>query len=326
LTVGPSGAAPSRKHPFTMFLIRHHNVTDPAANLALEEYCLRNLNPGSEYLLFYINRPSVIIGRHQNPFQEYNQQLARQKEIALARRISGGGAVYHDTGNLNFSFITDFGTEKLDYFKTLIKPILNTLQHLGVPARLTEKNNIQVDGRKISGNSQHTDMRRMLSHGTLLFNSDLDMLQRVLDSNLAITESRAVSSIKSEVTNICGYLHRPMGMDAFQEELADNMSAVFGELKEYRLTASDWEAVDLLAQKKYKSWGWTYGRSPEFSVRHDLRSDSGKVEARLTVKNGIIKDTDLAGQSQGSSPARKISREWIGQRYDLTLNEYFTGN
>jgi lipoate-protein ligase A len=298
-------------------LIKNNNITDPAINLALEEYCLRNLDPGSEYLLFYINQPSIIIGRHQNPFQEFNQKLARQKEILLVRRISGGGAVYHDLGNLNFSFITDFTAEKLDYFKTLLKPILNTLQRLGVPAQLTEKNNILVDGKKVSGNSQHTNMRRMLSHGTLLFDADLAVLQRVLDANLAITNSRAVSSIQSPVTNISGHLHRSMGMDAFRTEMMNGISEVFGELIEYRLTAQDWEAVDLLAQKKYNSWDWTFGRSPEFTVRHKIRVDSGNVDARLIVKNGTIRDLEPADQSVESSSIHKVINPLIGQRYDI---------
>ena len=300
-----------------MFLIRHYDVTDPAVNLALEEYCLRNLDPGSEYLLFYINRPSIIIGRHQNPFQEFNQELARKKSILAVRRISGGGAVYHDPGNLNFSFITDFTEEKLDYFKTLIKPILNTLQHLGVPAKLTGKNNILVDGKKVSGNSQHTNMRRMLSHGTLLFDSDLDILQRVLSSNLAITNSRAVSSIKSKVTHISKHLRRPMGMDAFRAEMVGGMSEVFGELIEYRLTAEDWEAVDLLAQKKYKSWDWTYGRSPEFVVQHKISLDSGDVNAHLVVNNGIIQAVELADRLAESSFPNELINDLIGERFDI---------
>jgi len=300
-----------------MFLIRHTDVTDPAVNLALEEYCLRNLDPGSEYLLFYINRPSIIIGRHQNPFQEFNQELARQKGILTVRRISGGGAVYHDPGNLNFSFITDFTEEKLDYFKTLIQPILNTLQHLGVPAQLTEKNNILVDGKKVSGTSQHTNMRRMLSHGTLLFDTELGVLQRVLDSNLVTTTSRAVSSIKSKVTNISEHLHRPMGMDAFRTELVGGISEVFGELMEYRLTAEDWEAVDLLAQKKYNSWDWTYGRSPEFVVRHKISPDSGDVNAHIVVNNGVIKAIELADRLAESSSPNKLINELIGERFDL---------
>jgi len=300
-----------------MFLIRHNDVSDPAINLALEEYCLNTLAPGSEYLLFYTNRPSIIIGRHQNPFQEFNQDQARQKGIVALRRISGGGAVYHDLGNLNFSFITDFTEEKLDYFKTLIEPILNTLRHLGVPAQLTGKNNIQVDGKKVSGTSQHTNMRRMLSHGTLLFDSELGVLQRVLDSNLTITKSRAVSSIKSKVTNISRHLRRPMGMDDFRAEMADGISRVFGELIEYRLAAEDWEAVDLLAQKKYNSWDWTYGRSPEFVVQHKISLDTGDVKAHLLVNKGVIKAIELADRLAESSSPDKTINELIGERFDF---------
>jgi lipoate-protein ligase A len=300
-----------------MFLIRHNDDNDPAINLALEEYCLGNLDSGFDYLLFYINRPSIIIGRHQNPFQEFNQKLARQKDILPVRRISGGGAVYHDPGNLNFSFITDFTEEKLDYFKTLIKPILNTLKHLGVPAQLTEKNNILVDGKKVSGTSQHTNMRRMLSHGTLLFDTELDVLQRVLDSNLVITQSRAVSSIKSGVTNIFEHLRHPIGMDAFRAEMLGGISDALGNLVEYRLTAEDREAVHRLANEKYRSWDWTFGRSPEFAVHHKIRLDSGNMDANLIVKNGIIKAIELADQSRISSSVREIISEFIGKRYDL---------
>ncbi len=300
-----------------MFLISNIEDSDPALNLALEEYCLRNLNPGFEYLLFYINRPSVIIGRHQNPFQEFNQKLAHQKGICLVRRISGGGAVYHDPGNLNFSFITDFTEERLDYFKTLIKPILNTLQRLGVPARLTEKNNILVNGKKVSGNSQHTNMRRMLSHGTLLFDSKLEFLQRVLDSSLVITQSRAVSSIKAGVTNICEHLRYPMDMDAFRSEMMDGISGAFGRLRKFRLTDRDWEAVQHLVKNKYQSWDWNFGRSPEFTVHHKIRLDSGHVDANFVVKNGIIKTIELANQPVKLSSARKLINDFIGERYDL---------
>ena len=300
-----------------MFLIRHNDVSDPAINLAMEEVCLNNLDPGSEYLLFYINRPSIIIGRHQNPFQEFNQDLARQKGIVALRRISGGGAVYHDPGNLNFSFITDFTDEKLDYFKTLLQPILNTLQRLGVPAQLTGKNAIQVDGQKVSGTSQHTNMRRMLSHGTLLFDSELGVLQQVLDSNLVITRSRAVSSIKSKVTNISRYLRRPMDIHAFRAEMADGISNAFGELIEYRLTDDDWEAVDLLAQKKYSSWDWIYGRSPEFVVQHKISLDSGGVNAHLVVNKGVIKAVELADPLSESLSPDKLINKLIGARFDL---------
>ena len=309
-----------------MFFINNNALTDPAINLALEEHCFRNCDPAFEYLLFYINRPSIIIGRHQNPFQEFNQDLVRRQDILLVRRISGGGAVYHDPGNLNFSFITDFTGEKLNYFKTLLTPILDTLQLLGVPAQLTDKNTILVKGKKISGNSQHTNMRRMLSHGTLLFDSDLDILHRALNSNLVVTESRAVSSIKSKVTNISGHMRRPMGIDDFRAALMAGLSRIFGEISQYRLTAAEWESVDLLAKTKYKSWDWTFGRSPEFTVHHQIRLDSGIVAAHFIVKNGVTRDIELADKSADSSTARQVIKAFVGERYDVNVLQKYWSN
>ncbi len=283
-------------------------------NLALEEYCLRSLDPGRDYVLLYINQPSIIIGRHQNPLQEFDQRLARQKEILLVRRISGGGAVYHDLGNLNFSFITDFTETKLDYVKTLLTPILKTLQRLGVAAQLTEKNNIVVDAHKVSGNSQHTNMRRVLSHGTLLYDSELDVLRRLLQTNLVITKSRAVQSIRARVANISEYLRPRIGIEAFRTEIKKGISDAFGELIEYRLTARQREAVCRLANEKYKSWDWTFGRSPEFAVHHKFGLDSGDIDAQLIIKNGIIKDIQLADQSAEAPAVRKIVDEFIGQK------------
>jgi len=300
-----------------MFLIDNNETTDPALNLALEEYCLRNLDPGYAYVLFYINRPSVIIGRHQNPFQEYNHKLAQCSRIRLVRRISGGGAVYHDAGNLNFSFITDFTAQRLDYFKTLLTPIINTLRRLGVPVRLTEKNNMRVDGDKVSGNSQHTDMRRMLSHGTLLFDSDLNVLQRALDSHEVITQSRAVASIRSPVTNISQHLHHPMGMQAFRAAVADGVSDAFGPLDPYRLTAQDWAAIRRLVQKKYDSWDWTFGRSPAFAVEHEIGVASGKVDVRLFVNHGIIEGAEPVDRRAELSSLHHLFESIIGRRYDV---------
>lgn len=307
-----------------MFLIHNNELTDPAINLALEEHCFRNLDPACEYLLFYINRPSIIIGRHQNPFQEFNQALARRKNIQLVRRISGGGAVYHDPGNLNFSFITDFTEEKLDYFKTLLTPLLTTLQRLGVPAELTDKNTILVKGKKISGTSQHTNMRRLLSHGTLLFDSDLDVLQRALSSNLAITKSRAVSSIRGQVINISGQLGRSMGMVEFQAAMIDGISGFFGEIIEHRLATEEWETVERLAETKYTSWDWTFGRSPQFTVHHRIGLDSENVEVHFIIKNGIINDIRLADQFSKLPSLNQIRSEYIGERYDLWCNRDLT--
>ena len=298
-----------------MLLINNHGATDPTINLALEEYCYRSLDSRHDYVLFYINQPSIIIGNHQNPFQEVNFKFALKNKIRPVRRISGGGAVYHDPGNLNFSFITAFAGEMLDYFKTLLQPVLNTLKRLGVPAQLTEKNTILVDGKKISGNSQHTNMRRMLSHGTLLFNAELDMLNEMLDSKLQIIQSRAVTSIPSNVTNISDYLCRPMDMEAFLAELIAGISDSFGELEEYQLTAADWDAVYRLSEEKYRSWDWTFGKSPEFTVAYKVRLDSKDVDALITVKHGIIQNIRFPKNRLNPRAIHQTLSEVIGKRY-----------
>lgn len=242
--------------------------------------------------------------------------LAAQQQIRPIRRISGGGAVYHDTGNLNFSFITEFGEEKLDYFKQLLQPVLETLKRLGVPAELTGKNNIVVANKKISGNSQHANLRRMLSHGTLLFDAELDTLQRVLQSNLEIIQSRAVASIPSSVTNISDYLPRPIEIKAFIAELIVGVSKSFGELEEYQLTTAEWDAVYRLAEEKYRSWEWNIGRSPEFTVTHKVKIDTADVEVHIRVKNAIIEDLKIARHQPDPMMINQKRDNLIGQRYD----------
>ena len=299
-----------------MILIDNHNTSDPAVNLALEEYCYRSLDPRHEYLLFYINSPAVIFGNHQSPFQEINSQLAARKGIQSVRRISGGGAVYHDPGNLNFSFITAFGEDKLDYFQKLLQPILSTLRRLGAPVELSEKNNIRIEDKKISGNSQHANMRRMLSHGTLLFDSDLDLLRRVLQPKLQIIQSRAVASIPSGVTNISGWLSHPMDIEAFQAELKIGISDRFGELLDHPLAAADWDAVYQLAEEKYRAWEWTFGRTPGFIAAHQYQIDSRKVELHIHVKNAIIEDIKIPGRQPDRMMAVPKLARLIGMPYD----------
>jgi lipoate-protein ligase A len=299
-----------------MLLIDNHNISDPAVNLALEEYCYRSFDPRHEYVLFYINSPSVIFGNHQSPFQEINFDLASQIQIQAVRRISGGGAVYHDTGNLNFSFITAFGEEKLDYFRKLLQPILVTLRRLGVPVERTEKNNIMLAGKKISGNSQHANIRLMLIHGTLLFDSDLNVLRQVLQSKLDIIRSKAVASIPSSVTNISDWLPGSIDMKTFLSELKIELSVSFGELSEIQLTAADWDAVHRLAEEKYRSWEWTFGRTPEFTARHRFKLDAIEVEVHLHIKNAIIKGIKFPDRQLDATMTNSKFANLMGKRYD----------
>ena len=302
-----------------MRLIHNNNLSDPRMNLALEEYCLRNLETTDEYVLFYVNEPSVIIGRHQNPFEEGHVAYLRKRGIQLVRRISGGGAVYHDAGNLNFSFITDFGEQKLDYFKKLIQPILRALQRLGVPAEITKKNNIVVDGKKVSGNSQYTNINRMLSHGTLLFDSDLIALNSALKSNSPVLQSKAIQSVRSEVVNIADYTKRSVDLNALRGNLMTAICDQFGELKHLRLSGDDWNAIYKLAENQYKSWDWTFGRSPDFVVGHNIELRSVQVECRLHIARGRIKEITTRDKTLASSVIDDLKSKYLGRKYDAEL-------
>jgi lipoate-protein ligase A len=299
-----------------MLLIDNNNITDPYLNLALEEFCLRNLDAGFDYLLFYVNEPSVVVGKHQNPFQEFNFEYAQENGIQLVRRISGGGAVYHDEGNLNFSFITGFHRQKLDYFKKLIQAIIASLHYLGIPAKTTDKNNIVVEAKKISGNSQYTNINRMLSHGTLLFDSDLQALANSLDATLEVVKSRGIQSIKSDVTNIAEYLAHPMDMATFRKKLIESLSGVFGNLKSYQLTGDDWDRIYQLCENKYKSWEWRFGRSPDFVVRQKFKCDGKIFRGALHVSGGVIKKFDIGNGLGGQSGIGCLQSKLIGERYD----------
>ena len=304
-----------------MFLIENNGVADPGTNLALEEYCLRRLDPANEFLLFYVNDPAVIIGKHQNPFRETNWEVARKMGLPVIRRISGGGAVYHDRGNLNFSFITAYANEKLDYFKKLMHPIVGTLHRLGVPAAITEKNTIRVEGRKVSGTSQYTNMKRMLSHGTLLFNADLAVLDSVLVSNPAVIHSKGVESIPSQVTNIADHLPTPLAIGAFQQELAREISANRGELKAFHLSLRDWHRVQRLAEEKYNTWEWTYGRSPAFTAIHKFPSPATEVFAHVGVTNGIIREIKIVGKHIKTTAVSGGFDRVIGKPYTPEWNK-----
>ena len=235
-----------------MVLIHTNTSNDPALNLAMEEYCFRRMSRERDYVLFYINKPSVIVGRHQAIHNEVDLDFARQKQILVLRRISGGGAVYHDLGNLNVSFITAFDREKLQKFKQLTWPLLKTLRDWNVAAHQTVKNDLFVGECKISGAAQYTDMRRLLSHATMLFNSDLKILNRVLDTRSS-DFSKYVRSIKSPVANILPMLAEPISIDDFKAAMLNSLKAYFPDEGEQWLTDAEWQHIHELADRNYRS-------------------------------------------------------------------------
>ncbi|MDF2726267.1 MAG: lipoate--protein ligase, partial [Paenibacillus sp.] len=189
-----------------MKFIDNRGMTDPALNLALEEIALKTFPADEDYLLFYINEPSIIIGKNQNTVEEVNAGYVKEHGIHVVRRLSGGGAVYHDLGNLNFSFITNDDGQSFHNYRKFTDPVVQALRKLGVEAELTGRNDIQVGERKISGNAQYSTKGRMFSHGTLMFDSEIDNVVSALNVNAEKIKSKGVKSIRSRVANICEFL------------------------------------------------------------------------------------------------------------------------
>jgi lipoate-protein ligase A len=283
---------------------------DPTINLALEEYCVRNLDVEKEmYILFYVNQPSIIIGKHQNTIEEINKEYVDAKGIKVVRRISGGGAVYHDFGNLNFSFITKYSPEFFHNFEKFTLPVVETLREMGVNAELGGRNDITVDGRKISGNAQFTNLKSMFSHGTLLLNSRIEDVVQALNVKIDKIESKGIKSVRSRVANISEFLKEDLSVEEFRERIIKNLFKDYETMPTYELCDSEWAEVNKLSESKYKTWEWNFGRSPEFNIQKVNRFDFGQVDARIFVKDGKIKNIKFFGDFLGYGDSVDVEKK-----------------
>lgn len=299
-----------------MLFIDNRGITDPAMNLALEEYALKHLPANEEYLLFYINEPSIIIGKNQNTIEEINVPYVKQHGIHVVRRLSGGGAVYHDLGNLNFSFLTDDDGKSFHNYRKFTEPVVEALRQMGVNAELTGRNDIQVGERKISGNAQYATKGRMFTHGTLMFDSELENVVAALNVKLEKIQSKGVKSIRSRVANISEFLSEPMTIVEFKDKL---LRSIFHDtdVREYELTEADWDAVRRLADERYRSWDWNYGRSPAFNIQKTKRIEgAGTYDVRLNVAGGIITEAHIYGDFFGTREVQEFAEMLVGLRYE----------
>jgi len=316
-----------------MIFIENEGITDPRINLALEEYALRNFGESEDYLLFYINGPSIIIGRNQNTLEEINDEYVRENGIHVVRRMSGGGAVYHDEGNLNFSFITNYKKENLHNFKKFTKPVIQVLKEMGVSAEMSGRNDILAEGRKISGNAQFSTGKRMFSHGTLLFNSDLEEVTRALDVKMSKIESKGHKSVRSRAANISEFLNKELSVSEFRQNLLDGLYRERDNFKTYHLTDDEWQAVHELKDEKYGNWDWNFGRSPDFNIQRSKRFPVGEIDLRLDVEKGHIQNLKIYGDFFGKEPVDEIEEMLKDVRYEpsdieialngIDVREYF---
>lgn len=299
-----------------MKIISNNGINDPTINLALEEYCVRNLNMGDDYLLFYVNEPSIIIGKHQNTVEEINSGYVNENDIHVVRRVSGGGAVYHDKGNLNFSFMTKYSQESIHNFKYFTGPVIKVLAELGVNAELNGRNDITVSDRKISGNAQFTDTKSMFSHGTLLFDSNLDDVVKALNVRTDKIESKGIKSVRSRVANISEFLSHKISIEEFRQKIVNSIFAGETEIDSYELSDEQWSDVMNLSESKYRNWDWNYGRSPEFNIQKVNRFDFGQIDARINVKDGVINSIKIYGDFLGHGELCDLEKQLINKKYE----------
>ncbi|MET3549367.1 lipoate-protein ligase A [Paenibacillus favisporus] len=300
-----------------MLFIDNQGITDPAVNLAIEEFALKHLPMDDSYLLFYINRPSIIIGKHQNTIEEINQEYVKDNNIKVVRRLSGGGAVYHDLGNLNFSFITKDDGESFHNFLKFTQPVIDALHHMGVNAELSGRNDLQVGEQKISGNAQFSTRGRMFSHGTLMFNLNLDDVQASLNANPEKFKSKSTKSVRSRVANISELMNQKMTIEDFRSEL---LRYIFGmepnEVPQYKLTEADWEIINQISKDRYQNWEWNYGQSPQSNVKHTKRFPVGIIDIRMDIKDARIQDIKIYGDFFGVGDVADIEDRLRGKRYE----------
>lgn len=293
---------------------------NPRLNLAMETYLLEEKDWDESVVFFYINSPSVIIGRNQNTIEEINEEYIKEHHIDVVRRMSGGGAVYHDFGNLNFSFILPSSDHFMD-FETLTAPIVKAIRDLGVEdVHLSGRNDLLIGDRKFSGNAMYKKKNRIVCHGTLLFNSDLTVVNDALKVDPSKLKTKGIRSVKSRVTNILPHLPKEkqnLTTEQFRDEILKSIFEV-DDLKEipiYVFTNEDWKHIDKIAQEYYENWDWNYGASPDFNTKYKHRFPTGSVDVRLLIKGNTIEQAHFYGDFFGSEDVEKIAKALEGCAY-----------
>ncbi len=284
-------------------------TNDPYFNLALEELLLKNSK--EEYFILFVNSSSVIIGKHQSGHIEVNTKFVTKNQIPVIRRISGGGTVYHDTGNLNFSFIRQCESGKQVDFRKYTKPVIDFLKQMGVDARFEGKNDLKIDGLKISGNSEHIHGNRVLHHGTILFNTQLDILRSCIRSDKSCYSSRAVASNPASVVNLIEKMDCFDDLTGFKAAMMDFFLKNYSETFPYELSENEILQAESLALSKYRSWEWNWAYGPEYSFSNTFEIDKTQHSCVLFVKDGLIMECTISG----SEKMKNISKKLVGCRH-----------
>lgn len=292
---------------------------NPFFNLALEEYLFNTIKDKTVFLLWQ-NTNTIVIGKYQNPAEEINQAYVNEHDIHVVRRLSGGGAVYHDKGNLNFTFIMDADKSSDFNFQLFIKPVIRTLEKFGIYAEFNGRNDITLNGAKFSGNSQYYKQGRVLHHGCIMLDSNLDTVANALKVKDAKFQSKSVKSVRSRVTSINDHAPAPIDMITFKNALLDCIKET-EKIENLVLSEQDIMNIQKLRDEKYCSWDWNYGKTPEYNMRVEKKFPAGLVTACVKVKNNTIEHIHFYGDFFGKKNLEELETSMEGLRLDKDLTK-----
>lgn len=289
---------------------------DPAYNVALEAYAFQKLTDIDKIFILWINEPAIIIGRHQNTIQEINKEFIDKNGIHVVRRLSGGGAVYHDLNNLNYTIISNNTQEGAFDFQTFSKPVIDTLAKLGVKAEFTGRNDLEINGQKFAGNAQAYYKGRMMHHGCLLFDVDMSVLGQALKVSKDKIESKGIKSVRARVTNIVDHLSDKITVQEFSDAILAQVKEEYPEMDEYVLSDAELSEIQAMRDNQFATWDWTYGKAPEYTIERGVRYPAGKITTYANVENSTIKSVKIFGDFFGVKPVDDIEKMLEGVRYD----------
>lgn len=296
-----------------MLCIYHHS-TDPYFNVATDEYILKRIE--EDCFMLWRNDNAIIVGRFQNTLAEINHDYVRDHHINIVRRLSGGGAVYHDLGNLNFSFTQQGTGASLSDFEKYTRPIIEVLQELGTDARFEGRNDITIDGKKIAGNAEHIYKNKILHHGCILFSSKMKDVSEALRINPAKYIDKAVKSVPKRVTNVSDHLKIPLTVEGFTQKIMEHVLAMDKNNRLYSFSDEDIKNIRELRDKKYATTAWNYGESPEYSFKKSVRTRGGTLEMNLEVKKGIIEKVKIYGDFFSEKGIASIENALINVQHE----------
>jgi lipoate-protein ligase A len=281
--------------------------------MALDEYALSEME--DELIMLWRNEAAVIIGANQNAADEIDMDFVRERGIVVARRMSGGGAVFHDMGNVNFTVVSAAAGDFNNYGK-FTEPIIGCLAELGVKAEFAGRNDLEIDGMKFCGNAQAMRRGRIMHHGCILYSADTSRLAGALKPKDAKMRGHGVKSVRKRVTNIADHMAQAMPVEDFIRTLADYFARRVPDIRPYALTQDDIARAEALMRGKYAAWEWIFGKSPKYDARRELRLPFGTVDIRLSVERGVIAGAKIYGDFFGMEDKGELEARLIGSRHD----------